>query len=220
MSLILDALKKLEREKQAPDRGFLVVAHVPWAAGSSGRGKWIALIAGLALAVVTAAVFAVVISRRPTLPATAAVVAPVSTVAPASVVPAGAPAAPTTYAAPIPPARSAIAPLAVPPPAAPLRSRSPEARTPSASDEPPPPEEDAPIAPVSEAATPSAHKPVAPAQADLRLNAISQQDGRPVAILNDRLVREGDVFDGVRVVRIGEDEVEVEIAGKRRIVRF
>lgn len=55
---------------------------------------------------------------------------------------------------------------------------------------------------------------------ELRLNAISQQDGRPVAILNDRLVREGDIFDGILVVRIGEAEVEVEVDGKRRIVRF
>ena len=38
MSLILEALKKLEREKQSPDRGFLVMAHVPWAAAAAGRG--------------------------------------------------------------------------------------------------------------------------------------------------------------------------------------
>jgi hypothetical protein len=41
-----------------------------------------------------------------------------------------------------------------------------------------------------------------------------------VAILNDRLVREGDLFDGIRVVRIGETEVEVEVNGQRRLVRF
>ena len=41
-----------------------------------------------------------------------------------------------------------------------------------------------------------------------------------MAILNDRLVREGDIFDGILVVRIGEAEVEVEVDGKRRIVRF
>jgi hypothetical protein len=55
---------------------------------------------------------------------------------------------------------------------------------------------------------------------ELRLNAISQQDGLPVAILNDRLVREGDVFDGIRVIRIGDAEVEVEVDGRRRVVRF
>jgi hypothetical protein len=55
---------------------------------------------------------------------------------------------------------------------------------------------------------------------ELRLNAISRQDDRPVAILNDRLVREGDVFDGIRVIRIGETEVEVEVRGQRRVIRF
>ncbi len=54
----------------------------------------------------------------------------------------------------------------------------------------------------------------------MRLNAITQQDGQPVAVLNDRVVREGDVFDGIHVIRIGEAEVEVEVNGKRRVIRF
>jgi hypothetical protein len=53
-----------------------------------------------------------------------------------------------------------------------------------------------------------------------QLQAISAQDGHAVAILNDRLVREGDSFDGVKVVRIGADEVEIEVAGHRRVVKF
>jgi hypothetical protein len=53
-----------------------------------------------------------------------------------------------------------------------------------------------------------------------QLQAISAQEGHPVAILNDRLVREGDTFDGVRVVRIGADEVEIEVAGRRRVLKF
>jgi hypothetical protein len=52
------------------------------------------------------------------------------------------------------------------------------------------------------------------------LQAISQRDGRPVAMLDDRLVREGDRFDGVAVVRIGEDEIEIEVEGQRRIIGF
>jgi hypothetical protein len=55
---------------------------------------------------------------------------------------------------------------------------------------------------------------------DLRLNAITRRDGRPVALVNDRLVFEGDSFDGVRILRIGEAEVEVEVRGQRRILRF
>jgi hypothetical protein len=55
---------------------------------------------------------------------------------------------------------------------------------------------------------------------DLHLNAISQRDGRPLALINDRLVFEGDSFDGVKILRIGEEEVEVEVRGKRRVLRF
>ena len=36
----------------------------------------------------------------------------------------------------------------------------------------------------------------------------------------DRLVFEGDSFDGIKVLRIGEAEVEVEIRGQRRVLRF
>jgi len=33
-------------------------------------------------------------------------------------------------------------------------------------------------------------------------------------------VREGDSFDGVKVLRIGGDEVEIEVGGRRRVVKF
>ena len=48
MSLILEALKKLERERDASGRGFLVVAHTPWAAtrGRAARVAVVALAAG------------------------------------------------------------------------------------------------------------------------------------------------------------------------------
>ena len=52
------------------------------------------------------------------------------------------------------------------------------------------------------------------------LQAISRKDGRPVAILNDRLGREGDSFDGVKILRIGEADVEIEVGGDRQVVRF
>jgi hypothetical protein len=39
-------------------------------------------------------------------------------------------------------------------------------------------------------------------------------------MLSDRLVFEGDSFDGMRVVRIGATEVELEIDGERRVVGF
>lgn len=54
----------------------------------------------------------------------------------------------------------------------------------------------------------------------LQLEAIGERDGKPVAVLSNRLVHEGDAFDGVTVVRIGADEVEIEVRGRRRILRF
>ena len=41
-----------------------------------------------------------------------------------------------------------------------------------------------------------------------------------MALINERLVFEGDSFDGIRVIRIGEAEVEVEVKGERRVLRF
>jgi hypothetical protein len=39
-------------------------------------------------------------------------------------------------------------------------------------------------------------------------------------VIDGRLVHEGDSVDGVRVLRIGETEVEVEVHGRRRMLRF
>jgi hypothetical protein len=60
----------------------------------------------------------------------------------------------------------------------------------------------------------------APGAPEVRLTAISRRDGEPVALVNDRLVREGDSFDGIRILRIGDTEVEVEVRGQRRVIRF
>jgi hypothetical protein len=55
---------------------------------------------------------------------------------------------------------------------------------------------------------------------EFRLTAISTRDGEPIALLNDRLVREGDRFGGVRIIRIGATEVEIEVDGERRTIGF
>jgi hypothetical protein len=41
-----------------------------------------------------------------------------------------------------------------------------------------------------------------------------------VAIISGRLVREGDRYDGIAILRIGADEVEIELQGQRRTLRF
>ena len=179
MSLILEALKKLEREKQAPDRGFLVVAHVPWPAGTAGRSLWLGITGALAMAGLLAFFL---LREREGRPA-AATAQPVAT-------------APVVSATPTAPLPALPTPLALAP---------------------------RPIAPLGAPVTPTAAPSPTPSptgEIELRLNAITQQDGRPVAVLNDRVVREGDAFDGIHVIRIGEAEVEVEINGQRRVVRF
>ena len=54
----------------------------------------------------------------------------------------------------------------------------------------------------------------------LQLMVISEREGQPVAIISDHLVREGDSFDGVNVLRIGATEVEVDDHGQRRVLHF
>ncbi len=171
MSLILEALKKVERERATPEqRGFLVLGPAAWTPSRSNAG----MIAGMVVAA-TVAGGAVYLLTRPDA-------------APPAVAPSGERAM-TPQAEPVPPATAA----AVPPPL----MAAPRARP---------------------AATP--RSPVAGSTRSLVLNAISEQGGVPVAVVNDRVVREGDFFDGIRVLRIGAAEVEVEVDGGRRILRF
>jgi hypothetical protein len=167
VSLILEALKKLERDKHTPDRGFVVMAPVTWPSAVTPR-----VAAALPLILVTAAAGAgayLALTRAAERPAPPAV--PVVVAAPPPVVDAAR--APAPAAAPRPRAASRAAALST-----------------AASAEP------------------------------LELQAISQRDGKPVAVLNGRVVGEGDGFDDVRVIRIGASEVEIEVRGKRRVLQF
>jgi hypothetical protein len=135
VSLILEALKKVERERAAAEpRGFLVVGSSTW--GTRSNAGWIAGIVAAA-AIAGGAVY---LATRPA----------------------------STTAAPA----AAVAPAA------------------------------APVVP------------------ELRLTAISERDGAPIAVVNDSVVREGDRVDGARVLRIGPTEVVVEVGGARRTLRF
>ena len=229
MSLILDALRKLEREKAAHEPGVLVVGSVPW--GGTSRTRHLLLAAGAA-AVLAAGVF-VGWLLRPAAPPPATAALPAAAPRPAELGPRPTPApmpapvatAPGRYELPsAPPVR-----LSRPLPAAPARADraasalpdpKPAAPTPGPAAESLP----APVPAESISVAPGAAGVVetAPAAApdELRLTAISQRDGRPVALINDRLVFEGDSFDGVRVLRIGPTEVEVEVDGGKRVIRF
>ncbi len=190
MSLILEALRKLERDKPAPDRGVVVMTTAGLSAQERRAPGWIWLVLGVAGGLATA--LAILQWQRPPGP---------PSVAPAIVAPV--PQRPRLDAAPSPR-----------PPTAPLRTGPPR---PSA----PPPRADLPASaapqPLSSVASST---PPAPPGAALILHAITIQDGRPVALINDRVLREGDEFDGVRVLRIGEAEVEIERAGRRDVLRF
>ena len=201
MSLILDALKKLEREKDAREPGVLVVGSVPWGARARSRLPLAAALAGTGLVALVA--LALWPRDRPARPAAAP--SPVGS-APATT--------PTTSAAP--PVPAAVRASAAPPPEA-RRLSVPSAAVGPA--EVPSPGS-APAEEEESATSPSPSRVEAPAPDDLHLNAISQRDGRPVALINDRLLFEGDSFDGVKILRIGETEVEVEVRGKRRVLRF
>ena len=63
--------------------------------------------------------------------------------------------------------------------------------------------------------------PAPAARPSLVLQAISERDSRPIAIINDQLVREGEKLGAVRVLRIGADSVEVQLEnGQHDTVRF
>jgi hypothetical protein len=194
VSLILEALKKLDREKKTPDRGFLVVGAVPWPARRE-RG-WLPAATALALVAVAGSGIWLALRGRGEAPLRGgANVAPVTRPLPANPQPA-----------------ATSAPLAGNAPAPSALSQRPEAglveRRPSETAAAPP--------------RPAALKPAAEADpaSGLQLQAISERDGKPVAVLSNRLVREGDRFDGITVVRIGAEEVEIEVQGRRRTLRF
>ena len=186
MSLILEALKKVERERATPEqRGFLVLGPAAWAPSRSNLAWVLGMIAAAALAG-----GAVYVLTRAEASAVHAVPRPdergVQDPAPAG-----------------PADRTGVPPVATgwgsPPEANPPR-------TPPAADP----------APARSGAEPE-RTPPGPI---LLLHAISEQDGTPIAVVNERVVREGDSFDGVRILRIGATEVEVEVAGARRTLRF
>jgi hypothetical protein len=204
VSLILDALRKLEREKSSHDPGVLVVGSVPW--GERSRTGRLLLTAG-ALVVVAGAVLAGWLLRSGPAPeASGRPAAPAASPQPS----------PSASAVASPTPQTAPAPVRSDPTAPPIRLSHPPVgagRAPAA----------APLASEESAPAPTPGHPPSAAPAgseELRLSAISQRDGKPVALINDRLVFEGDSFDGVHVLHIGEAEVEVEVKGQKRILRF
>jgi hypothetical protein len=194
LSLILEALKKLDREKKAPDRGFLVVGAVPWPAPRARAWPPLLLVVAAGVAAGSALWLAWRARGHEEAPARAVTS--------------------TTMAAAAAPRATAVPVVAAPPSTLPplVESRMRVPLTPPAAERR-----------AAEADPPAAAPAAAPAAvpaAGLLLQAISERDGKPIAVLNGRVVHEGDHFDGVTILRIGKDDVEIEVQGHRRILRF
>jgi hypothetical protein len=194
VSLILDALRKLEREKDAREPSVLVVGSVPW--GTRSRSRLPLVVALTATALVAVGAYVLWPRHRAARPG-----GPPSPVASAP--------APATTPAPTPATPHASPPVTEAPAAA---VAPPEPRRLSV-----PPVEATGEEP---ARARGAVRRGSPGTGALRLNAISERDGRRCALINDRLVFEGDGFDDVRILRIGEAEVEIEVGGEKRTLRF
>lgn len=175
-----------------------------WDAGR--RLRIVPVVLALAAAGVAGFLFAQWASRPKPLAATS-----VANVPSASSAPSEAPAPPTVAARTLPPATYA-APYV--PPAGSAQAAAPAAR----------PRSSAPVEPAAEPRARSAAAPtpapLAPVVPTFTLQAVTQQDGQPVAIVNGQLVRVGDLVEGARVVRIDADAVELDRDGRRIVIGF
>jgi len=222
VSFILDALKKLEREKQTREPEVVVVGPVPWGGADHGGGRRWLFLSGVAVAVIVggAGWWLASGSRFDAAPK------PLATSRPGTEPIAATPAEPESRVQREPPTAPRRAAATTPAPA-PRRLGLPgnekvapraEAPEPSISEpSAPPPAETAVVVEDVPLASPAADDPEDVA---FRLSAISTRDGEPVALLNDRLVREGDAFEGIRILRIGTTEIEIEVDGERRTIGF
>jgi hypothetical protein len=187
MSFILDALRKVDQENRPSGEVLPPVAAVE-KLRNERRNRRRQFAAMAAIAVVSAAATAMLLLRQP----------PTREPAPPSA--AVEPAVEASVESPVVEAKLPRTDPVVP-------ERAPD---------PPPPSERAvsgkrsePRAPVVLAATPPSEPP------RLVLQGTSVLDGRPVAVVSDRRVFEGDIIDGAVVIRIEERSVELEFEGRR-----
>jgi hypothetical protein len=197
MSLILEALRKLERDRPRPGDpdGVVLLAPKPWPAPGVVWRRWVLVTALLA---VLAGVlgFGAWLTLRPgdAAPGPASHEKP-SAVAPATASPAlpdGVDPTPT----PTVTTGEAVAP-------APRAASQPQ-----------------PAKPATRAAAVPVPTPT-PAPSGFRLSAIGDHEGEPIAVINDRVVHVGDAVSGARIVAIDVAHVELELSdGRRQIVGF
>ncbi len=200
MSVIFDALNKLDREKRAPKTGMLIVGAGSIVERRGGVSAPLLGVSSVALVLLGAAAWWWTRDVVEPVPAPAAAVThPPATAHPATGTrSARTPAGPTVMADDL-----AVVPVATLPATAARGTEGADLDP----DPAPPPGDD-----------PEPAQPTEPAQ--LRLEAITMRDDGPVAIVSGRIVREGDVFDGIAVVRIGATEIELLIQAEARTLVF
>ena len=90
-----------------------------------------------------------------------------------------------------------------------------EAVVPERAPEPPEPGSERAVPPERDVPTPPVANEPARELPRLVLQGTSVLDGRPVAVVSDRRVFEGDIIEGAVVITIGERSVELEFEGQR-----
>lgn len=206
MSLVLDALRRVEKPDARPGSvGVALASYRP-------RGRQRSFILPLVLGLGTGAVLLFVLEATG------------RTAPRASNPPLSAPEARTVTARPVP-AEMPPAPLVNPEP----RSAEPKdsgaaATAPGASAlAPPRPSQSTTPAEFRSNTAEARPGPAASKAANppLVLQAISERDSRPIAVINEHLVREGDVLDGVRILSIGPETVDILLEnGRKDTLRF
>ncbi len=205
MSFILDALRKVDHEsRQGSDPTPPVVAIARLNKERVHRRRQLAVMAAIAM---LSAVSTAVLMRRSSLPEVA-----------------GQPHAPGELnVATAPVFEIPVEDLAPSTPASVIRERQPEEPAGEAERQQAPevPSAEPEASVKGEAASPAVLAPEAPPEPPLLvLQGTSILDGKPVAVVSDRRVFEGDTIEGAVVIRIDERSVELEFQGRRFTLTF
>ncbi len=220
MSLILEALKKLEREQARAAAPIITAGEAPWRDGRRAVPVWLLAIGALALVALGGLGTTFLTSRNSVPPARQAAAPPPAAAQPPVVAaPVVAPAEPPPVA---PSTFRTAAPAAANVPESP-REVQPRSAAPAVRPEPLP-QRTAEAAAPADSGSGAANEPRASGPGSMKgephLQAISSRDGKPIALIDDRIFFEGDEIGDVKVLRIGTGEVEIEWRKQRHTLRF
>ena len=188
MSFILDALRKVDQENRQSGEVVPPVAAVEKLRQERVRRRRSQFAAMAAIALASAVATALLLRRPPPRPDLPSAPAPQTAVE-------------AVVESPV---------LEIEPP----RTKA-EAVVPKRASEPPEPGSERAVPPERDVPTPPVANEPATERPRLVLQGTSVLDGRPVAVVSDRRVFEGDIIEGAVVITIGERSVELEFEGQR-----